>query len=82
MAAKTTTSLQRVILEVLAGRDDWTLGLDLVQASGSRLRRGTVDAYLAEFERARVVVSRVRADGRREYKITSRGRAVLPLDDL
>lgn len=73
---------RRVILELLTAHDGWSLGLDLVKASDGRLQRGTIYVFLSELEDAHCVLARPVDDGRREYQITSAGRAALLRDDV
>jgi len=83
---------EREILDRL--RDGyWHRGLELVKASeaeGGKLGRVTIYVHLARLEEAGFVLSRYEdapvdpniGIARREYSITSRGRAALLRDDL
>lgn len=81
-------SKPRLLLETLASHEGWHAGLELV-AFEPKIRRGTMYVYLAQLEDSGFVRSRYRQGDydprvgrRREYEITSRGRAALLRDDL
>ena len=83
-------SKERVTLELLQQRD-WAGGLDLVKSSAGRLGRGSIYVHLMRLEDQGFVRARYLdnvdpenpdAPRRREYQITSRGRAALLRDDL
>ena len=82
----------RKALELLSNAN-WMFGLAMVKQSNGLLKRATVYVHLLRLEKAGFVRSRYvdeRTQGpfdsdvprRREYQITSRGRAALLRDDL
>lgn len=82
----------RKVLELLS-HADWMFGLEMVKQSNGLLKRATVYVHLLRLENAGLVRSRyvdertggpldLDAPRRREYQITSRGRAALLRDDL
>lgn len=79
----------RSILQLLS-RGEWMIGPDLLKQSSGQLKRATIYLYLLRLEEAGFVRSRYvdfanpAATGprRREYQITSVGRAAMLRDDL
>lgn len=79
----------RSILQLLS-RAEWMIGPDMLKQAGGQLKRATIYIYLLRLEQAGFVRSRYvdfansEATGprRREYQITSTGRAAMLRDDI
>jgi DNA-binding PadR family transcriptional regulator len=67
---------ERVILELLV-RTGPTYGLDLVNASRGRLKRGGIYVTLGRMEEKGLVTSRPADGGRRQYRPTALGERAL-----
>lgn len=67
---------ERVILQLLLGHGA-SYGLQLVEASGNRLKRGGIYVTLGSMEQKGLVTSELQDDGRRVYQLTGLGHRAL-----
>jgi DNA-binding PadR family transcriptional regulator len=63
---------ERVILSLLSNHGA-SYGLQLVDASGNRLKRGGIYVTLGSMEQKGLVTSALQEDGRRVYQLTGLG---------
>lgn len=66
----------RVILQLLLDHGA-SYGLQLVEASGNRLKRGGIYVTLGSMEQKGLVTSEAQDDGRRVYQLTGLGHRAL-----
>ncbi len=78
------TARELLILQLLAAGGREMFGLQLIEASGGRLKRGTIYVLLTRLEERSMVASRPEEDPREEwmlprrlYRITEGGRRTL-----
>jgi DNA-binding PadR family transcriptional regulator len=67
---------ERVILSLLVSHGA-SYGLQLVDASGNRLKRGGIYVTLGSMEQKGLVTSELHDDGRRVYQLTGLGHRAL-----
>lgn len=67
---------ERVVLSLLVSHGA-NYGLQLVEASGDRLKRGGIYVTLGSMEQKGLVTSELQDDGRRVYQLTGLGHRAL-----